>query len=252
MPSNNFRYKLRGFRWPSVITIIIIIVVVAAWSWTGSNSFCGNICHADEAEYKAWQKSTHAKIDCLECHRAGGRFSIIGNKIFAIDKIIGTTYKAIKGQEAEVNPGSKLSDTISASICLQCHSLNRITPSKGIIIDHAKHSKKQINCTTCHNRIAHPNIKQYKDFMTMRGCYRCHGTDQNAVAMVKCGACHSEYFFPKTHRPLDFVSKKHVELAKEDPEYCTMCHTRQLCDDCHRIMHVGEKRKPGPQPGKKQ
>ena len=40
--------------------------------------------------------------------------------------------------------------------CTQCHSDNRVvTPSPGIIIDHEVHAEKNVNCTICHNRIAH-------------------------------------------------------------------------------------------------
>lgn len=240
MAGGSFRFALRGFRWPSVTTIITVLVIIGLWSWTGSNSFCGRLCHTDNREYQAWQKSTHAKVDCVVCHRAGGRFSFIGNKVFAVDRIVRTTYQKVSRQDVKVNPDSKLADVIPSSVCIKCHSLNRITPSKGIIIDHKKHADKQINCTTCHNRVAHAGIEEYKDFMTMHACYRCHGTDERAIAMVKCGACHSEYFFPKTHRPLDFVSKTHIELSKKDPDYCIMCHRRQLCTDCHDALEVGK------------
>lgn len=247
MSSGGFGYKIRGFRWPSITTVIIVVVVLILWSWTGSNGFCGNLCHADKPEYDAWKKSTHARADCVDCHKVGGRLSLVGNKVFSIDRIVGTVYNTLSKNVPDKNLDSALSDSIPSSVCLKCHSLNRITPSKGILINHEKHAKKNVNCTTCHNRVAHPGLVEYDDFMMMRACYRCHGNDRTAIVMLPCGSCHSQYFFPKTHKPLDFVTKQHAIMARQDEDYCLMCHTKQLCNDCHARLGVGaETEKAGP------
>jgi len=84
-----------------------------------------------------------------------------------------------------------------------------VTTGPGIIIDHDAHMKKNISCTLCHNRVAHPGYGEYEDFMTMEACFRCHvqepdgkkehvpeelAATYNFKAPGKCEACHPKDF----------------------------------------------------------
>jgi hypothetical protein len=141
--------------------------------------------------------------------------------------------------ELPLNPNSTLSlnkEEMGSVQCTQCHSENRkITPSKGILIDHKVHEEKEIQCTACHNRVAHnesgdwepvlsdpEGVKSVKhaNYMTMTACFRCH-TLTNEVpeggikAPGKCSACHPADFDlkPSNHDAKDFYPAGHAKLA---------------------------------------
>ncbi len=89
----------------------------------------------------------------------------------------------------------------------------------------------------CHNRVGHPGLAGYENFMAMEGCYReeCHSLSAGAKAPGKCEACHTKQFDlkPKNHKEADFLPPKHAKMAKEDKKYCNMCHLGKFCQDCH-------------------
>ncbi len=57
---------------PFVILGILTFVVLSAgaytWEYTNSTEFCGTTCHTMPPEYSAYQRSPHARVQCVECH----------------------------------------------------------------------------------------------------------------------------------------------------------------------------------------
>lgn len=107
--------------------------------------------------------------------------------------------------------------------------------------------------------------RPHEDFMLMQGCFRCHTQEPGASgeatpaeagshseasldfasfeAPGDCGACHPADFElrPESHLLAGFYtrygeSKGHADLAKEDREYCLMCHNeKSFCIGCHQL-----------------
>lgn len=51
-----------------VLTLSVISGAVYGWTYTNSSQFCGTTCHTMPPEYSAYQRSPHARVQCVECH----------------------------------------------------------------------------------------------------------------------------------------------------------------------------------------
>lgn len=51
-----------------VVGFVVLMGVLYAWDYTNSSTFCGTTCHTMPPEYNAWQRSPHARVNCVECH----------------------------------------------------------------------------------------------------------------------------------------------------------------------------------------
>jgi nitrate/TMAO reductase-like tetraheme cytochrome c subunit len=83
-----------------------------------TNSFCGETCHTPmEPEYKAYQHSAHAQVDCVACHIGPGTTAYIKTKINGVKQmyhqILGDFDRPIK----ILNPNLRLAQ----ETCQTCH-----------------------------------------------------------------------------------------------------------------------------------
>ncbi|MDX1417860.1 MAG: c-type cytochrome domain-containing protein [Candidatus Promineifilaceae bacterium] len=60
--------RMLPFAIAGVLTLIVIYSSVQAWTYTNSSEFCGMTCHTMPPEYSAYQRSPHARVQCVECH----------------------------------------------------------------------------------------------------------------------------------------------------------------------------------------
>jgi nitrate/TMAO reductase-like tetraheme cytochrome c subunit len=83
-----------------------------------TNSFCGETCHTPmEPEYKAYQHSAHAMVDCVACHIGPGTSAYIHTKVNGVKQL----YHQIVGDYARpiqiLNPNLRLAQ----ETCQSCH-----------------------------------------------------------------------------------------------------------------------------------
>jgi hypothetical protein len=240
------KFSLAGFKdpvrrpryiiWTGVVVLVLAAVVVFALGATSTRWFCAQVCHSvQDDSIAAYEASTHSEISCMACHEPVNADTVVFliAKVKSGLEVIPTVQKTY---HLPINPGSALAleggKYMGSQQCTQCHSKNReVTPSKGIIIDHAIHEEKGIWCTVCHNRIAHnedaappklmnpdgktPN-KAHPNFMKMDACYRCHDLEGKKTAPGTCATCHTADFplKPANHLKEGFYPKGHAELAK--------------------------------------
>jgi hypothetical protein len=260
------RLSLEGFRDPVrrprfIVTTGVVLIglasfVALALAVTSSRAFCAAApCHAiQEDALAAYENSSHSEISCLACHNAvnSDPITLVLHKLdVGTAGIVGV----IENVELPINPESELAmDTkyMPEKQCTQCHSSNRrLTASKGIIIDHAVHSKSGVTCTQCHNRVAHDETglkltkgsHAHEDFMKMEACFRCHDLEGKKKAGGDCKLCHPADFElkPAAHLEPGFytrygTSTGHAKAAKADStgRYCSSCHIKsKFCDGCH-------------------
>ena len=219
--------------WTGVVVLVLAAFVIVALGVTSSYWFCANGCHkVQDDTITAYDNSSHSKISCMACHMPVNANPII----FVLHKAeaLGELYLTATGKyEIPLNGESHLALEFNPENCTQCHSDNRvITPSPGIIIDHAVHEEEQVTCTMCHNRVAHnedgiefintdPESGElnagHVNFMGMTACFRCHGLEADAEAPGACAKCHPKGFQlkPPSHLEAGFYPKKHAELALE-------------------------------------
>jgi hypothetical protein len=235
------RISLRGFKdpvrrpryiiWTGVAVLVIAAVAVFAIGVTSTRWFCADGCHkVQDDTIIAYSHSAHSEIACVTCHLPvnSDPITFLIHKVEAGLGVIPTlrnTYELPLNAESEVALSKVKMPEV---ICTQCHNMKnrKVTPSPGIIIDHAVHSENEITCTTCHNRTAHPeNFKltlpgngKHQDFMKMTACFRCHSLESGAKAPGKCSACHPKDFKlkPENHLQAGFYPAGHAELARED------------------------------------
>ena len=60
--------RVLPFAIAGVLTLIVLYGSVQAWTYTNSSEFCGTTCHTMPPEYSAYQRSPHARVQCVECH----------------------------------------------------------------------------------------------------------------------------------------------------------------------------------------
>jgi hypothetical protein len=233
-------------RRPSAVALTFTIAIAALALYgtsmvvTSTPWFCNDVCHnvhADNA--KQWAAGSHAEIACVACHYPVG----LDPARFALDRVdkLLDIYPAVTNTfEMPLNKYSRIGLEMPSDQCTQCHGSNRVvTPTRGLLIDHAAHARRAINCTVCHNRVAHPQkfpltIRDNafaEDFMTMRACFRCHAYGGSAAnpayaARGTCPVCHTAAFdlVPASHdatggawmTPVAGGPSGHAKAARED------------------------------------
>lgn len=253
----NPKTRPRYIIWTGVAALVMVAVVIVALGVTSTYWFCAEGCHkVQDDSINAYNASSHSKISCMACHMPVNSDPVT----FLLHKMkaLGELYLTVTNNfELPLNPHSHVSqsDEMTAKQCTQCHNLEtrEITPGEGIIIDHGAHEEaevmaaaeeeyfNEIQCTWCHNRIAHneeeapPVLKHpttgeethpHENFMEMTACFRCHTlTDESYSERWKapgaCAKCHPEDFElkPANHGEEGFYPVKHGEMARDEKEH---------------------------------
>lgn len=168
----------------------------------------------------------NAPTDCDECHEAEGLdvgpmpATFLGVLPVELDRPAVTVYPT---------------QPTSMAQCIYCHpDIDDFLPGR-VIFEHARHLRRNYECTVCHPRFGHGiESIQRPDMMS---CYRCHGLTHASSGMVateECLACHPPDFdlMPPDHTD-EFRAGQHKELANENGAYCAMCHQADFCVECH-------------------
>lgn len=242
----------RAIIWTVTAVMLLAVFVIVALGVTSTYWFCAEGCHkVQDDTIIAFDASSHNKISCMACHMPVNSDPIT----FLLHKAtaLGELYKTVTNTyELPLNPESEVAEEMKPTQCTQCHGDNRtITPGAGIIIDHAIHAEKDVTCTMCHNRVAHPEDfeltlagnRKHEDFMKMEACFRCHGLEKGSKAPGECAKCHPAGFElkPANHMEPGFYTKGgdsagHAKLKTDEPEYCRICHVEStFCVDCHGL-----------------
>jgi len=225
--------------WTGVGVLLLAIVMILALGATSTYWFCSSICHkVQDDSIIAYNRSSHSEISCMSCHEPVNANPI--TFILAKAEALGELYLTVTNKyELPLNAESHYSLELTSESCTQCHSENRIvTPTQGIVIDHAIHAEKEVQCSYCHNRIAHrenfeltltnpdgSSSHKHADFMTMTACFRCHeqaedGVERPLRAPGTCASCHPSNFQlkPASHLEASFYPKGHADLANQARE----------------------------------
>ena len=224
----------RYILWSGLGLLVLAAVVIVSLGITSTRWFCSEACHkVQDDAIIAYQRSTHAEIRCMACHMPVGTNPLAfllhkAENLGELPPTITNTY------ELPINPESELALTMPSKQCTQCHDPEKrvTTPSAGVLMDHAPHAEKGVDCTICHNRIAHnedfkltlsnpdgtPSHK-HEQFMTMTACFRCHSQGETPEGGLKapgaCSACHPPEFQlkPASHLEPGFYPEGHAKLA---------------------------------------
>ncbi|MEN6430163.1 MAG: NapC/NirT family cytochrome c [Coriobacteriales bacterium] len=233
--------RARHIIWIGVALLALAAVIIVAFGATSTYWFCAEICHkVQDDSIAAYDRSSHNMVSCMSCHEPvnADPITFTFKKAKSLGELV---FTVTNNYELPLNPDSKLAlntEEMPSKQCTQCHNLDtrKVTPSPGIIIDHAVHEENEINCTACHNRVAHnesgdwepvlfnpndgPKSVKHQNYMSMTACFRCHTLTAEAPeggikAPGTCAACHPADFDlkPANHDAKDFYPKGHAKLA---------------------------------------
>ncbi|WML46053.1 NapC/NirT family cytochrome c [Neobacillus sp. PS3-40] len=234
-----FRYKLLKI---ATLTLLIL-ALFASIGFTGleatsSSKFCSS-CHEMKPEYYTWKASTHAEVDCVNCHTQPGAENIPKDKANVI-------VQAFKKETNTYTAPIHMPSDIPNSACERCHNVStrEVTPSGDLIIPHDKHNAKGIECIQCHSGVAHGKIADRKmTYQTdydkwddtigtaamsdtkfirpeMDTCMECHKARDVSTA---CKTCHTTGMVPKSHTNT-FKTMNHGKYAEKNIRKCDSCH----------------------------
>ncbi|OGP08264.1 MAG: hypothetical protein A2048_07270 [Deltaproteobacteria bacterium GWA2_45_12] len=118
---SNHRHRLFviGFIVLTSINFVILgMISYEGYHYTESNQFCGAICHkVMEPEYTVYQRSPHARVDCVNCHIGSGADWYVRAKISGLRQVaavmLGTYNKPIHTPIEHLR--------FSRETCEQCH-----------------------------------------------------------------------------------------------------------------------------------
>lgn len=215
------------------LALLVVVALSYGFWYTSQPSFCSN-CHVVKQDHLSWKNSVHAEVSCNTCHFPG-TFGVFKQKA----SLVRETFVYFTGAyQKPLNINSQLSKKIDDEGCLKCHTPKRIvTPRRTLVMNHNIHLEKGVNCTTCHNRVGHPGLQGYRSYISMDGCFRCHGLSKTAIAPGKCSACHPKTFdlVPVSHKTGTWQVPDHGKTAKQDISVCTVCHQKTYCRGCHGV-----------------
>lgn len=84
------RWTLLGLLSGSLVTIVLLFTVsVKGFEVLESNEFCGGMCHSVMSpEYTAYRYSSHARVQCVECHIGSGAEWFVRSKLSGLRQVI--------------------------------------------------------------------------------------------------------------------------------------------------------------------
>jgi nitrate/TMAO reductase-like tetraheme cytochrome c subunit len=210
---------------PAIALLVVIVLLAVGLVATSSAGFCTRSCHSVHGDdVAAFEQSAHQRASCVTCH-VDADAGAPGRLAYRLGKLGDYAPMLFGGVDQPVNEMSDVALSMPSAQCTQCHVMDkrRVTPSVGIVIDHAAHEAAGIGCTACHNRVAHPETAitleiegnaPKQDFMSMTACYRCHSLGDAWAseyrASGECGICHTEGFdlVPPSHDAADWYTER--------------------------------------------
>ncbi|MDO8847129.1 MAG: cytochrome c3 family protein [Coriobacteriia bacterium] len=209
----------------AIVLLVVIVPLAVGLVATSSAGLCTRSCHSVHGDdVAAFEQSTHQRASCVTCH-VDAEAGALGRFAYRLGKLGDYGPMLFGSVEQPVNAMSEVALSMSSGQCTQCHVMDRrrVTPSVGIVIDHAVHEAAGIGCTACHNRVAHPETAitleiegnaPKQDFMSMTACYRCHSLGEAWAseyrASGECVVCHTAGFdlIPPSHDAEDWYTER--------------------------------------------
>lgn len=232
----------------AVETLMLVAALIAIpLAYTSEPIFYEKF-YSGEFYYQAWAMSTHAEVQCVQCHVEPGfgnylRFKANATAEFYRNFLVG----AQEPQGLDTEPKNVT--------CERCHSPARIvSPSGRLLIPHQKHVygiKAKLKCIDCHTNLVHRENPRMHNTPSMMICMGCHRKAvpksekekvqaKGDLPTADCDNCHlnfkaiklqdpdylkSKDYAPKDHQDFEgFWRKEHGKQAMENKEACVICH----------------------------
>lgn len=122
----------------SALLIVLAWVGYNAYLFTGSVTFCGQICHSVmKPEYTAYMHSPHARVPCVDCHVGTGASWYVQSKLSGARQVFAT---ALKTYERPIpTPIEHLRP--ARETCEQCHWPEKFFGATLVQIPHYRYNE---------------------------------------------------------------------------------------------------------------
>jgi len=202
--------------------IVVVALVVALPAFISSRpSYFDRYPELDTA-YGTWSESTHAEVDCEECHVPPNELARVGYRLLMVGQVYTSVFRPAPPDVFR---------TPTNEACLACHNdLRTVSPEGDLQIPHRAHvTILEMECVECHNFLVHEESPSGGHTPEMEDCLECHDGDR---ARDNCTACHTEKAAPATHADKNWLVV-HPDDA-DNPE-CAECHdwSGNWCVQCH-------------------
>jgi hypothetical protein len=226
------RKFLIGFIALTVVNVSVLAIIgYEGYHFTDSPYFCGEVCHVVMApEYTAYQRSSHAKVVCVECHIGSGATWFVRAKISGLRQVAAVmTDNYSKPIPAPVEHLRPARDT-----CQHCHWPDKFHGKKIKIFKHFS-NKEQV--TPVINEMALHIGGRNPESDVFEGIH-WHVSKDVEVQYLAADAKRTQIAKVKVKRPdgtTDEFTKSGLEMAEgEEGEWRVMD-----CIDCHnRPAHI--------------
>ena len=227
------RFTVAGYA-VGLVVGIGIIATYGAMHMSSTPGFCGS-CHVMAPYYDSWSESSHANINCVDCHISPGITQELRKKYEAM-AMVARYFTGTYG----TNPWAEVDD----AACLECHERRLLMGREvfgDVLFDHGPHLSelrrgKRLKCTSCHSQIVQGSHMR----VTGTTCTLCHFKgQQSGEGTARCTLCHQVPDRVLTAGGLDF---DHGDVTRFGME-CSTCHSpsdpnagrvpRERCLTCH-------------------
>jgi len=198
--------------WLAIFMAVLIVVVFflgPPYYITSRPSYFGSY-RGVRSFHDSWKSSTHAEVDCVECHVKPAARHVVLLRL----EMIGEFYAKPILQSSWPFSWRKPPN----EACLVCHSSSRRTsPSGDLLIPHKAHVEVlKMECIDCHEYLVHKRNLEGKHTPPMARCLKCH---DGTRALNECKSCHRKKSYPANHRSNDWLivhgqKKKEINCAK--------------------------------------
>ncbi len=214
-PLESRKTRGAGF-WATVWILLAVVAFAVSYIATGSNSYCGQSCHAEDARVVTALDNPHE--DCIDCHES--------NPVTGVASRIRMAFE-------DVPEGGIAGTSTDPDACLDCHRnlLDETTTSDvGLRISHKEIVAGGRSCDDCHVDVGHREGRSFTGGMSR--CMSCHDGD---VAQRTCETCHPAgspiATADSTRRSTSSFDYPVIRVAKRD---CAGCHVDETeCIACH-------------------
>jgi hypothetical protein len=134
---------------------------------------------AEEPVHFSHKRHAPLKIECRYCHttvETGDKASFP-----AVGKCM-TCHRAVKKDSPEIKRLAALGDEARPFPAQQVYTVEDF-----VIFSHARHRKAEIECRSCHGKVAERDSVTLEVAVTMKNCVNCH---RERHASIACNTCH--------------------------------------------------------------
>ncbi len=214
----------------SVFVVMSALGGYQAFHYTESNQFCGTVCHTVmEPEYTAYQGSSHARVNCVECHVGSGVNWYVKSKmsgLYQVYSVMADAYpRPIPTPLHDLRPAQET--------CEKCHWPEKFYDRK--YVSH-KHYLADEETTEWDIGLVMKTGPEYRALGLQEGIhwhinsnvkieYASTNLKRDTIVWVKYTnlATGEETIYTDDENPVDQETLKHLEFRKMD---CLDCHNR--------------------------